>query len=99
MPIYEYECSNCGIFEVRQSIKDSPLKECPTCGEEVRMLFHPASFRGHAKPDRVRGSSGQLGQRVSDTDISNIDTYSPQRADSKGHPKVTPTRQRVNQKP
>jgi len=94
MPYYDYECLKCGIFEVRRSIKDDPLKECPTCGREIRRLFHPTPFiiAGNNKPDRVRGVSGQLGQRVSDTDKSNIDTYSPQRADSKGRPKATPTR-------
>lgn len=34
MPTYEYECKKCGhSFEILQSIKDSPLKKCPECGE------------------------------------------------------------------
>ena len=58
------------------------------------MLFHPTPFimRGSMKVDKVRGASGQLGQRVSETDRSNIDAHSPQRADSKERPKATPTR-------
>lgn len=31
MPIYEYSCPIHKVFEVTQSIKDEPLKECPTC--------------------------------------------------------------------
>jgi len=60
------------------------------------MLFHPAPFimKGSMKVGRVRGASGQLGQRVSETDRSNIDAYSPQRTDSKERPKATPTRPR-----
>ena len=75
-------------------MNDDRLKECPTCGREIRMLFHPAPFimKGSMKVDRVKGASGQLGQRVSETDRSNIDAYSPQRANSKGHAKATPTR-------
>ena len=40
MPTYEYECKSCSHkFEVFQSMSDSPLKECPECGEEVRRLI------------------------------------------------------------
>ena len=77
-------------------MNDDRLKECPTCGKEIRKLFQPTAFimRGSMKVGRVRGTSGQLGQRVSETDIGNIDTHSPQRVDSKGRAKATPTRPR-----
>lgn len=39
MPIYEYKCSNCGKFELTQSIKDNPLTHCPTCNAEVQRLI------------------------------------------------------------
>ncbi|MFH0910367.1 MAG: zinc ribbon domain-containing protein [Planctomycetota bacterium] len=33
MPTYEYECSGCGhAFERFQSIKDKPIRTCPSCG-------------------------------------------------------------------
>jgi putative FmdB family regulatory protein len=33
MPTYEYECTKCGHeLEVIQSMKDGPLKKCPSCG-------------------------------------------------------------------
>jgi putative FmdB family regulatory protein len=36
MPTYEYECGKCRKrFEIFQSMKDEPLKECPECGEEA----------------------------------------------------------------
>ena len=39
MPTYEYECLKCGAqFERFQSIKDDPLKRCPTCRGKVRRL-------------------------------------------------------------
>ena len=32
MPYYDYLCETCETeFEVQQSIKDPPLKECPHC--------------------------------------------------------------------
>lgn len=39
MPLYEYECKNCGVVEVRQSINDAPLKKCPSCSEKVKRLI------------------------------------------------------------
>lgn len=39
MPIYEYKCSNCGRFELEQSIKDKPLTTCPSCGGEAQRLI------------------------------------------------------------
>lgn len=39
MPIYEYKCSNCGLFELQQSIKDNPLTSCPTCNAQVQRLI------------------------------------------------------------
>lgn len=31
MPVYEYECEDCGIFEIKQSIKEDSLINCPKC--------------------------------------------------------------------
>lgn len=36
MPIYEYECDECGhVFEQLQKFSDEPLKTCPECGKET----------------------------------------------------------------
>ncbi len=98
---YDYECPKCGVFENRESMQDERLKECPTCGREVVQLFTaaPAIFRGEGfyttdskKDSRVMGASGQLGQRASEIDSSNMDSFSRQKSDSKGRAKATPTR-------
>ncbi|WP_455242102.1 FmdB family zinc ribbon protein [Petrachloros mirabilis] len=40
MPIYEYQCDGCACkFEVKQSIKDDPIKTCERCGQSVRRLI------------------------------------------------------------
>lgn len=39
MPTYTYRCANCGKFDMYQSIKDSALKECPTCGSAVERVI------------------------------------------------------------
>lgn len=49
MPLYEYECDNCGHrFEVIQKFSDEPLTTCPKCQGPVRkLLSSPAiQFKG-----------------------------------------------------
>ncbi|HHY35979.1 MAG TPA: zinc ribbon domain-containing protein [Firmicutes bacterium] len=49
MPIYEYKCGKCGVFEVMQKITDEPLKTCPKCGGTVsRVIGHNVAviFKG-----------------------------------------------------
>jgi putative FmdB family regulatory protein len=48
MPLYEYECGQCGRFEVIQKFSDSALSTCPTCNREVhKLLSSPAiQFKG-----------------------------------------------------
>jgi putative FmdB family regulatory protein len=45
-PLYEYGCEKCEkTFEVSQSMKDEPLKECPNCEGELRKLISRSSFQ------------------------------------------------------
>lgn len=49
MPIYEYECDDCGYrFERHQSIASGPVKRCPQCGGPVRRVIYPVGiiFKG-----------------------------------------------------
>jgi len=37
MPTYDYVCQDCGHeFEAFQSMKDDPLKDCPSCEGTVK---------------------------------------------------------------
>jgi len=45
MPIYEYECMNCGKqCEVIQKFNDEPLSTCPSCGGHMHKLISQTSF-------------------------------------------------------
>jgi putative FmdB family regulatory protein len=45
MPIYEYECVDCGKqFEAFQRISDKPLKSCQFCQGHVHRLISRSSF-------------------------------------------------------
>jgi putative FmdB family regulatory protein len=48
VPLYEYECVQCGCFERIRKFSDPPLTACPTCGQEIqKLLSSPAiQFKG-----------------------------------------------------
>ena len=49
MPIYEYECNDCGChFDKRQSFHDEPVAICPKCEGKARRVLHavPIIFKG-----------------------------------------------------
>ena len=39
MPTYEYRCPECGVFDIIQSIKEEPLKDCPTCNSAISRII------------------------------------------------------------
>jgi len=47
MPIYEYECRDCGhVFDALQKMSDKPLTDCPDCGKPgLRKLLSAPNFR------------------------------------------------------
>jgi putative FmdB family regulatory protein len=54
MPTYEYSCEKCaGTFEIVQSMRDAPLKECP------KELCRQKKW-GHGKVKRLIGSGAGL---------------------------------------
>ena len=44
MPIYEYKCNKCGVFEAMQGIKEPALRKCPTCKSKVERQMSRGSF-------------------------------------------------------
>jgi len=44
MPIYEYKCNKCGVFEAMQRIAEAPLRKCPTCKSKVERQISRGSF-------------------------------------------------------
>ena len=69
MPIYEYECGKCGVFEHSQRIVDPALTKCPTCRRKVRRLISNTSFQlkgsGWYVTDYARG--GKKGEKSGDS--------------------------------
>jgi len=80
MPLYEYECENCGdLFEVIQKFSDEPLAVHEKCGGKVhRLLSAPAlKFKGsgwyvndYAKTGNSGGNPTKKSDGGSDTSTS-----------------------------
>ena len=72
MPIYEYACDHCGVFEEMQRITDAPLAKCPKCKRKVRRLISQTSFQlkgsGWYVTDYARkGNGGGSGGKKDDS--------------------------------
>jgi len=75
MPLYEYQCRECGRrFERIQKVDDAPVAECPSCGGPVdRLLGVPAlQFKGSGwyvtDYGRGNGRNGDSGSSTGATD-------------------------------
>jgi putative FmdB family regulatory protein len=64
MPIYEYECEQCGVrFERLQRMTEAPLKDCPECGGHIHRIMQPVGviFKGsgfYVTDNRGKSSTG-----------------------------------------
>ena len=72
MPIYEYECKDCGHqLEAIQKISDTPLTDCPECGKSsLQKQISAAGFRlkggGWYETDFKKGSKKNLAGGATD---------------------------------
>ncbi len=64
MPVYTYQCENCGHqFDRHQSFDDQPLRVCPNCHKHtLHKLYRPAGvvFKGsgfYVNDKRAKASS------------------------------------------
>jgi putative FmdB family regulatory protein len=97
MPIYEYQCDACGVFEVSQRITEDPLKKCPTCKSKVRRLISNTSFmlkgsgwyvtdygRSKASPSSTADSGTTDNGKSSDSASSSTSTAKSSGGDKSG---------------
>lgn len=91
MPLYEYQCAQCGRFELIQKFSDQPLSVCPTCGQEVqKLLSAPAiQFKGtgwYITDYARKGGPGESSSSTGDGGGKSTETSSPTNSTSKDSP-------------
>jgi len=97
MPIYEYQCDECGHkLETLQRISEAPLTDCPQCnGAGLRKLVSAAAFRlkgtgwyetdfkNKGKEEKKPAKSNGDGADTKTADTSKSDGKSQSKSDSK----------------
>jgi putative FmdB family regulatory protein len=70
MPIYTYQCENCGVrFERQQKFSEEPLKRCPECNQNtLRKIYLPVGivFKGsgfYATDNRSPSGGSRKGKK------------------------------------
>ncbi len=88
MPVYTYQCENCGVrFERQQSFSEQPLTRCPECNKKaVRKVYTPVGivFKGsgfyatdHRSPSGAGRNSGKSEPKTeSKNESSSVSTES-----------------------
>ncbi len=69
MPVYEYQCQNCGKhFEIKQSFADETLTVCPNCAGKIHRVIQAAGivFKGsgfYVNDSRSKQSLATVGEK------------------------------------
>lgn len=89
MPLYTYECTNCGVvFERQQKFTDAPIKRCPECNKSaVKKVIQPAGiiFKGSGwyKTDSRSSSSDSGSSRSSKKNSAKSETKTETKSETK----------------
>lgn len=99
MPVYEYECVQCGKhLEVMQKFSDKPLTKCPDCSGKMKKLISNTSFvlkgtgwyvTDYASPERKKAIESEKGKKEKKSSETKADSKTGEKADSKKESAVT----------
>jgi putative FmdB family regulatory protein len=93
MPIYEYECENCGqIEEAWQKISDAPLHSCNQCQGKLHKIVSQSSFHLKGTGWYVTDYSGKKNnesKKTSDSNETNTAKTETKSSDTKAAAKST----------
>jgi len=89
MPLYEYQCENCGHrFELIRKFSDAPLAECPKCGGAVRKLISSPAFHLKGTGWYATDYARQSEKASSSTDSKSESKIESKATDSKSQEKT-----------
>lgn len=88
MPIYEYECLNCGtVFEKRQSFSDEPKADCPNGHADTRRLLAAPAIVFKGSGFYINDSRPKNGKNGS-TSSAKTETSSESKSETKSESKA-----------
>jgi putative FmdB family regulatory protein len=92
MPLYEYQCTNCGErVEILQRVDDPPFGHCPKCGGEMKKLLSAPAIQfkgsGFYKTDYASKPAGGSESKSE----AKSETKSETKSDSSNTPTSTST--------
>ncbi|MFL7893618.1 MAG: FmdB family zinc ribbon protein [Anaerolineales bacterium] len=94
MPIYTYQCDNCGVrFDRRQKFSEKPLTVCPECSKKaLRKIYTPVGivFKGsgfyatdHRSPSGVSRKNGSTKEEGSGESKADSGSEATEKKESK----------------
>jgi putative FmdB family regulatory protein len=89
MPIYTYECEDCGVrFDARQKFSDDPITECPECAGTVHRVPQPVGivFKGsgwYVKDSRGKNNLAVSGKKDGESDGGKHETTAESKSETK----------------
>jgi len=101
MPLYEYECSQCGHrFELIQRFADPPVETCAACGEgPVHKLLSAPAFHFKGTGWYVTDYAKKTGASAVKTDAGPSDAGKSDRAAAESTPAAAETKAAGEKKP
>jgi putative FmdB family regulatory protein len=94
VPIYEYQCTQCGeIFEAFQKITDEPIAQCKFCQAKVEKLISHSSFQlkgsGWYLTDYARKNISSSGEQPKKSEGTGQTTEAKSATESKSPEKIS----------
>jgi putative FmdB family regulatory protein len=101
VPIYEYECRKCGVFDYEQPMADRPLARCPKCRSKVTKLISATAFHlkgGGWYADGYDRKDGTKSSPASEGGVSDSTESAPSTAETSGSVASAPKKKTTKQK-
>jgi putative FmdB family regulatory protein len=111
MPIYEYQCSNCGYkLDELQTMSEPPLVKCPNCGKDTlkRLIgagagiifkgsgFYQTDYKSSSKETSKSSSAKNKDSKI---DVKSSDTKESKNTDNKSANSKTAESKSTESKP
>ena len=105
MPIYTYECEECGVrFDKRQKFSDDPIAICPECTGDIHRVTQPVGivFKGsgwYVKDSKGKNNLAVSAKKDGESDNGSTGDKSDAKTDTKSEKKTETKSESSTSKP